>query len=84
MQRNDKQNIILLGLRVKSYREKTGESLNSFVLKRGGITTATWSRIENGKFDVKFSTLIKVASLLGIKIEELLKDLPLDYTIYDE
>ena len=84
MQQHYKQNLIILGQRVKTLREGTGESINSFVFKRGGITPATWSRIENGIFDVKFNTLIKVASMLEITIEELLKNLPFDYTIYEE
>jgi len=84
MQQHYKQNLIILGQRVKTLRENTGESINSLVFKRGGLTSATWSRIENGLFDVKFNTLIKVASILGITLEELLKNLSFDYTIYEE
>ena len=84
MQHVNKENLIELGKRVKKLREQTKESLNSFVLNRGGLTTATWSRIENGKFDIKFSTLIKVATLLDITVSELLKDIPINYCINDD
>lgn len=81
MQQEKKINLIKLGKRVKELRMLQSPSLNRFVFSKGGITTATWSRIENGKFDAKFSTLVKVASMLDIKIEDLLKDLNLDYDI---
>ena len=84
MQQADRENLIKLGKRVKYLREQTKESLNSFVLNRGGLTTATWSRIENGKFDIKFSTLIKVAALLNITVNELLKDIPINYYVNDD
>ena len=45
------------------------------------LLCASWSRLENGKFDAKFSSLVKASAMLNIKIEELLKDLPLDYTL---
>lgn len=81
MQYLDKKNAILLGERIKELRMKRNKSLNSFVMNKGGLTTATWSRLENGKFDAKFSTIIKVAAMLGMDISELLADLPFDYTL---
>ena len=84
MQQESKENLIKLGKRVKELRLQTKESLNCFVLKRGGLTTATWSRIENGKFDLKFSTLIKISALLGITVCELLKDIPINYNINED
>ncbi len=84
MQQSDKTNLINLGKRIKELRKLQSVSLNRFVYSKGGITTATWSRIENGKFDAKFSTLVKVSGMLGIKIDELFKDLNLDYNIVEE
>ena len=52
-------------------------------MNKGGTTTATWSRVENGKTDVKFSSLIKIASMFNITVDELLKDLDFDYTIIE-
>ena len=84
MQYIEKENSIILGKRIKELRLKQSESLNAFVMTRGGLTTASWSRLENGKFDAKFSSLVKASAMLNIKIEELLKDLPLDYTLVEE
>ena len=84
MQYIEKENSIILGKRIKELRLKQSESLNAFVMNRGGLTTASWSRLENGKFDAKFSSLVKASAMLNIKIEELLRDLPLDYTLVEE
>ncbi len=84
MQHVNRKNIIMLAQRIKKLRKKTSYSLNKLVLSKGGITTATLSRIENGKVDVKFSTLIKVASVLGVKIDELLSDIDFDYSFEEE
>ncbi len=81
MQYHEKENSIKLGKRIKELRIQQCESLNAFVMSRGGLTTASWSRIENGKFDAKFSTIVKVAAMLNIPIEELLSGLSLNYTI---
>ena len=81
MQYYEKENAIILGNRIKKLRVQHNKSLNSFVMEQGGLTTASWSRIENGKFDAKFSTLVKVAAMLKISIDELLKNLPLNYTL---
>ena len=79
----NKKNAIKLGNRIKQLRLKSKESLNCFVMNKGGTTTATWSRVENGKTDVKFSSLIKIASMFNITVDELLKDLDFDYTIIE-
>lgn len=84
MQNIDEKNAKLLGTRIKSLRKKTGLSLNAFVLGREGLTTATWSRVENGLTDVKLSTLIKISSVLNLTIDELVKGIDFDYTIVDE
>ena len=84
MQRFEKENLKILGDRIKSLRLKNNLSLNQFVFKYSEITTATWSRIENGVVDVKFNTLLKVCESLGIKIDELLADLDFNYISEDE
>ena len=84
MQHTAKYNLEKLGAHIKSLREKTGKSLNSFAMEKGGITSATLSRIENGKVDVRLNTLIKIAALFEINISELLSNVPFDYTIEDE
>lgn len=81
MQQQDKKNLHILGQRVKKLRLKKNSSLNSFVMTRGGLTTASWSRLENGKFDLKFSTLIKAAAMLEIDVCELLSGLHFGYEI---
>lgn len=81
MQDVETENLRKLAKRIKELRTKQAKSLNSFVMQKGGLTTATWSRLENAKYDPKFITLVKAASMLGITIEELLKDLNLNYTL---
>lgn len=83
MQYREKENSIKLGKRIKELRMQKSHSLNAFVNERGGLTTASWSRIENGKFDAKFSSLIKVASMLGISLSELFLNIDWDYSIED-
>ena len=83
MQQLDKNNAISLGLRIKALRLSESKSLNAFVMKRGGVTTATLSRVENGNVDVKLSTLIKISSMLNVNIDELLKGVSFDYSIIE-
>ena len=80
MQQRFQNNLNKLGLRIRNLRLNKSKSLNALVLGREDITTATWSRIENGKVNVKFSTLIEVASVLGITLDELLKDVDFSYS----
>ena len=80
MQQRFQNNLNKLGLRIRNLRLNQSKSLNALVLGREDITTATWSRIENGKVNVKFSTLIEVASVLGITLDELLKDVDFSYS----
>ena len=81
MQQVDCKNSVILGKRIKKLRLKKDKSLNKFVMKHGGLTTASWSRLENGKFDAKFSTLVKAAGMLNITLSELFLNIDLDYTI---
>ena len=81
MQQVDCKNSVILGKRIKKLRLAKDKSLNKFVMKYGGLTTASWSRLENGKFDAKFSTLVKAAGMLNITLSELFLNIDLDYTI---
>ena len=69
---------------VKSQNLLKLKSLNRFIMERGILTTATWSRIENGKYDLKFSTLVKVAYLLETDVVDLLQQMNFDYDFIDE
>lgn len=83
MQKIDVKNAIKLGEKVKQLRQQSGLSLNSFVMKNSDTTTATWSRLENGKNDIKLSSLLRVAAALNISVCELLKNIDFDYN-FDE
>ncbi len=83
MQQVESKNLKILGKRVKDLRIEKSKSLNEFVLSRGFLTTATWSRVENGLFDLKFSTLLKIAKMLDVDVAELLNGCDFDYN-FDE
>ena len=54
-------------------------------MKYGGISVATWSRIEKGEYnDVDFSTLIAISKAFEVTVDELLKDIDFNYTIIEE
>lgn len=84
MQRNKEKFIRILGERIRQLRLQKSKSLNSFVFNNSTLTTATWSRIENGLVDMKYTTLIQVASALDITLYDLFKDIDIDYKSYDE
>lgn len=79
MERDEKKLIKILGHTLKLLRERKGISLNIFAYEND-LTTATVSRVENGLVDTKFSTLIKYAKGLEIPLENILKNLNIDYT----
>lgn len=84
MQQIDLENIQKLGKRIKEIRLSRNISLNKLVMSHAGITTATWSRLENGLFDIKFSTLLKVAYTLDCSVNELLEGIVFNYSFNDE
>lgn len=75
MQKNN-YNLIILGERIKSLRDKKGLSLSGLAY-RNAIEPSTLSRIEYGQVDAKFSTLVKIAYALDTTVEEMVKDLDL-------
>ena len=80
----DVKNAKLFGERIKELRDKENSSLNSFVLSRSSMTTATWSRVENAKTDVKLSTILKIASTFNITVAELLQNIDFDYNFNED
>lgn len=62
---------IALGIRIKQLREAKNLSQTEFAdlcdIERGNI-----SRLENGKVEVKLTTLIKISKALEIKVAELI------------
>lgn len=64
-------NLIKFGARIKEIRLSKSDSLNKIAFTRGGVTSATLSRIENGLVDFKFSTLINLAHTLDVSLVEL-------------
>lgn len=80
MQQIKNENLEILAKRVKELRLQKSKSLNKFVFSKGNVTSATWSRIENALVDPKFTTLVQVSAMLDIKLEELVKNLNLNYS----
>jgi len=74
MQQFDEENLKKFGKLVKKVRNSKSTSLNNITFSRGGVTSATLSRIENGLVDFKFSTLLKLAYTLDISLDELFKN----------
>lgn len=68
------ENLKLFGDIVQKIRKKKSTSLNNIAFSRGGVTSATLSRIENGLVDFKFSTLLKLSYTLDIPLVELFKE----------
>lgn len=83
MQQKDKEILQNFGKHLKDIRSSKSKSLNKFVFEKGGITTATLSRIENGLVDFKFTTLVKMASALNMTLSELLNEFDCKYEITD-
>ena len=71
---NNDENLKAFGKHIRKLRMCKSNSLNEIALTRGGVTSATLSRIENGLVDFKFSTLLKLAHTLDISVQELFKD----------
>jgi len=84
MQQVDAENLLNFGKKVKELRLENNKSLNEFVMTRGFLTTATWSRIENGLYDFKFSTLLRVAKMLETTPAQLLQAVNLNMNFSDD
>lgn len=71
MKQQDNINLKKFGERIKHIRLRKSNSLNKIAFSRGGVTSATLSRIENGLVDFKFSTLLNLAHTLDVSLLEL-------------
>lgn len=60
-----------MGLNLKIARIKKGLSQKQLADKVG-ISPATVSKAETGKFDLRLSTLVKLSKVLDVSIEELI------------
>ncbi len=74
MKRSEKENLKAFGKVVRKIRKSKSGSLNNIAFSRGGVTSATLSRIENGLVDFKFSTLLNLAHTLDISLADLFKN----------
>lgn len=74
MQQIDLENLKSFGEMIRKIRIEKSPSLNNIAFSRGGVTSATLSRIENGKVDFKFSTLVRLSQTLDISLDELFKN----------
>lgn len=83
MKHLEKENLKSFGRIVRKIRKKKSDSLNNIAFSRGGVTSATLSRIENGQVDFKFSTLIKLAHTLDTSLIELIKNFNYKIDNYD-
>lgn len=64
--------------RIKKLRkEKTSFSQEAFALYIG-MDRAQYSRVENGKMDIRFSTLARVCKGFGIELSELVEGISVD------
>lgn len=85
MQQIKNNNVKKVGKRIKERRKSLGLSINGAAMKYGGISAATWCRIEKGLFcDIDFSKLIAISKALEITVDVLLKDIDFDYTILED
>lgn len=62
-----------LGLRISMRRERKGVSRREFARSIGVDHVNLW-KIEEGKANVKFDTLCKIADGLGIEVDDLFVD----------
>ena len=84
MQQADKKLLKKFGKLLINIRKSKYPSLNKFSFSKGGVTSATISRIENGLVDFKFSTLVKIACALNISLEDLFKEFNYKYEIEED
>ena len=62
-----------LGDYLRKIRKEKKFKLTSFAYKNG-LEPSTLSRIETGKIDPRYSSLLKIASGFGLKLSELIEN----------
>ena len=73
MEKRYKVEIKAFGNRLKQLREKKGFTQLDLEVE-SGINRTEISRIENGLKNIEFFTIVKLASVLDVKIGELFKE----------
>ncbi|MES2308795.1 MAG: helix-turn-helix domain-containing protein [Verrucomicrobiota bacterium] len=63
----------MIGENIRKIRESSQISLTE-IAKRAGMTKSTLSKIENGQTSSPISTLVAIASALGVKLSEFFKE----------
>ena len=66
------ENLKKLGNHIKNLRKQKGLTLSALCYKNG-LEPSTVSRIEDGKVEAKYLTLLKIAKAFGLPLYELLK-----------
>lgn len=81
MQQQDKKALKALGKHIKKLRMQKSTSLNAFLLRTGGISPASLSRIENGLVDFKITSMLKIAAALEMPVGEVLEGFNFKYDL---
>ena len=75
MAKTNKAEVSPIGKRLKALRKENDWTLSE-VAKRTGISVGTLSKLENGKTDLNFSSVNKLAEGLGIAVTDLTNPAP--------
>jgi transcriptional regulator with XRE-family HTH domain len=59
-------------MKIKEFRERRGLT-QAMLAKRAGVSPGYIARLETLRHDPKLSTLVKIATALGVPMSELLK-----------
>ena len=63
--------LLILGKRIKRLRKDKGLTLENLCYKNG-LEPSTLSRIEKGRVEAKYLTLLKIANAFKLKLKDLL------------
>lgn len=69
------ETLLGIGVRIRAAREGHGWSQDEFAF-RAGVHRSYVTQLENGRKDLRISTLYRVADALGVPVVSLLPDLP--------
>jgi DNA-binding XRE family transcriptional regulator len=67
---------LLSAVKVRQYRERLGLLQNQAANLAGWLRGQSWHKLETHNSDVRISTLVTVANVLGCKIADLLISVP--------
>ena len=83
MKHIDEKNLKAFGQHVRKIRTAKSNSLNEIAFCRRGVTSAALSRIENGRVDFKFSSLLNLAHTLDVSLVDLVRDFEYEINLND-